>query len=225
MGGMGDADLDISLKFRDEGLVNVAAVCEVDTDRLIEAAKRVGDGCQTYDDYRKLLERPDLDGVVIATPDHWHARQTIDACRAGKHVYVEKPASCTVADGRAMVVAARENQRVVQVGSQARSAEPAHQVCTYVRNGMLGRVRKVTCWHSPNPTGGPSQQAAPPADARLGLLARAAQHASVRTGCLSPRFLPLDHGIGRRRNSRPRCTRNECDPLVSRRRQPVSCLD
>ncbi len=163
VGGMGGTHLDISLKFREEGLVNVAAVCEVDTERLAAAATRVGDGCQTYNDYRKLLERSDLDGVVIATPDHWHARQTIDACCAGKHVYVEKPASCTVADGRAMVTAAREHHRIVQVGSQARSAEPAHQVCTYVRNGMLGRVNKVTCWHSPNPTGGPSQEAPPPA--------------------------------------------------------------
>ena len=84
----------------------------------------------------------DIDAVVIASPDHWHAVQTVHACQAGKHVYVEKPASCTVADGRAMVEAARKHNRVVQVGSQARSAEPAHQVCTYLRNGMLGKVHQ-----------------------------------------------------------------------------------
>ena len=162
VGGMGGAHLDGSLAFRNLGMVNIAAVCEVDSNRLAAAAKRVGEGCQTYVDYRQLLERKDVDAVVIASPDHWHAVQTVHACQAGKHVYVEKPASCTVADGRAMVEAARSNARVVQVGSQARSAEPAHQVCTYLRNGMLGKVHQVTCWHTENPAGGPTQEASPP---------------------------------------------------------------
>ena len=162
IGGMGGSHLNMSLNFRKSGDVNIAAVCEADANRLAAAAKRVGDGCKTYRDYRKLLEQKDVDAVVIASPDHWHAHQTVHACRAGKHVYVEKPASCTVAAGRAMVEAARKHDRVVQVGSQARSAEPAHQVCTYIRNGMLGNVAKVTCWHSLNPAGGPSKQAPPP---------------------------------------------------------------
>jgi len=162
VGGMGSSHLDMSLNFRKAGVVDIAAVCEVDSKRLAAAAKRIGDGCKTYRDYRELLQQKDLDAVVIASPDHWHALQTIHACQAGKHVYVEKPASCTVADGRAMVEAARKHERVVQVGSQARSAEPAHQACTYLRNGMLGRVSKVTCWHSLNPSGGPTQQAPPP---------------------------------------------------------------
>jgi predicted dehydrogenase len=134
--------------------VNVAAVCEVDEGRLASAVKKVGPGCQPYRDYRYILDRDDVDAVVIATPDHWHAVQTVHACESGKHVYVEKPASCTVAEGQAMVTAAHKHNRVIQVGSQARSAEPAHQVCTYVRNGMLGTVRKVTTWHTLNPTGG-----------------------------------------------------------------------
>jgi predicted dehydrogenase len=162
IGGMGGAHLDISLSFRGEGLVNIAAVCEADANRLAAAAKRVGEGCVTFGDYRKLLERTDIDAVVIASPDHWHALQTVHACQAGKHVYVEKPASCTVAEGQAMVTAARKHDRVVQVGSQARSAEPAHQVCTYIRNGMLGKVSRVTCWHTLNPSGGPTQEAPPP---------------------------------------------------------------
>jgi len=162
VGGMGGSHLGWSLAFRDQGAVNIAAVCEADRNRLVAAAKRVGDGCETYGDYRKLLERKDLDAVIIASPDHWHALHAVHACQAGKHVYVEKPASCTVADGRVMVAAARKHNRVVQVGSQARSAEPAHQVCTYIRNGMLGRVSKVTCWHSPNPAGGDAKPDAPP---------------------------------------------------------------
>jgi predicted dehydrogenase len=162
VGGMGGAHLDMSLTFRNEGRVNIAAVCDADAKRLAAAGLKVGNGCRAYRDYRQLLEQPDIDAVVIASPDHWHALQTIHACQAGKHVYVEKPSSCTVADGQAMVAAARRHDRVVQVGSQARSAEPAHQVCTYLRNGMLGRVTKVTCWHTPNPTGGPSDPAPPP---------------------------------------------------------------
>ena len=162
IGGMGGGHLGNTLQFRQMGAVNIAAVCEADGNRLAAAAKKVGTGCDTYRDYRQLLERKDIDAVIIATPDHWHAVQTVHTCQAGKHVYVEKPASCTIAEGRAMVTAARKHNRVVQVGSQARSAEPAHQACTYLRNGMLGKVTKVTCWHSPSPAGGPSRQAPPP---------------------------------------------------------------
>lgn len=162
VGGMGGGHLQMSLDLRKAGSINIAAVCEADAKRLAAAAKKVGEPCRTCRDYRRLLEQKDIDAVVIASPDHWHALQTIHACQAGKHVYVEKPASCTVADGRAMVEAARTHKRVVQVGSQARSAEPAHQVCTYIRNGMLGRVKRVTCWHTTNPSGGPTKQAPPP---------------------------------------------------------------
>lgn len=152
VGGMGGTHLQISLDFRKAGLINIAAICEADSQRLEAAVKRVGADCHGVRDYRELLQRPDIDAVIIATPDHLHAMQTVHACQAGKHVYVEKPASCTVAEGQAMVRAAEKHQRVVQVGSQARSAEPAHQVCTYLRNGMLGKVNKVTCWHSTNST-------------------------------------------------------------------------
>ena len=162
IGGMGGSHLGMMLKFRELGVANIAAVCEVDDNRLASALKRVGPGCTPYRDYRYVLQRGDVDAVIFATPDHWHAVQTVHACESGKHVYVEKPASCTVEEGRAMVAAARKHRRVVQVGSQARSAKPAHDACTYIRNGMLGRVRKVTCWHSLNPTGGTKAPAAPP---------------------------------------------------------------
>jgi len=154
VGGMGGAHLKMSLDFRASGDVNIAAVCEADEARLMGAVKQVGPGCNAYRDYRYVLERDDVDAVILATPDHWHAVQTVHACQSGKHVYVEKPASCTVAEGQAMVAAARKHDRVVQVGSQARSARPAHQACTYIRNGMLGTIKRVTTWHDPNPTGG-----------------------------------------------------------------------
>ena len=162
VGGMGSVDLANMMFFRDQGAVNIAAVCDVEADRLKAAVKKVGAGVQPYRDYRHILERTDIDAVVIATPDHWHAVQTVQACETGKHVYVEKPSSVTIAEGQAMVEAARRHRRVVQVGSQARSAQPAHDACQFIRNGQLGRVPTVTCWHSLNPIGGLAPDEAPP---------------------------------------------------------------
>jgi len=174
IGGMASGHLARGLKLRKEGRTNIAAVCEVDSDRLAQAQAKVGESCKTYSDYRRLLEQKDIDAVVIGSPDHWHAMHTIHACEAGKHVYVEKPASCTPAGGRAMVKAARANNRIVQVGSQGRSGVPTQLVANYVRNGMIGKVSKVTCWHAPNPSGGPRRKEEPPAnldwDAWLGAL-------------------------------------------------------
>ena len=163
IGGMGGNHLSQSLKFREAGNVNIAALCDVDEQRLALAVKSVGAGATPYRDYRYILQRPDIDAVIIAAPDHWHAVMAVHACESGKHVYVEKPSSVTIADGRAMVLAARKHNRVVQVGSQARSAEPAWQACTYVRNGMLGRVHTVKCWHQLNPVGGTAPDSEPPA--------------------------------------------------------------
>ncbi len=154
VGGMGSVDLANMLAIQAQGRAEVAAVCDVDEERLEASLKRTGPGVRPYRDYRYILERKDIDAVVIATPDHWHAVQTIHACETGKHVYVEKPSSVAIADGRAMVEAARRHRRVVQVGSQARSAKPAHDACQFIRNGQLGRVHTVTCWHVPNPMGG-----------------------------------------------------------------------
>jgi predicted dehydrogenase len=147
---------------REEGRVEIAAVCEVDSTRLAKAVAEAGEGTKGYRDYRRMLERKDMDAVLISTPDHWHPVQCVHACEAGKHVYVEKPASVALTDGRAMVNAARRFKRVVQVGSQGRSARPAHAACTFIRNGMLGRVHTVTCWHSLNPVGGTDPDSNPP---------------------------------------------------------------
>jgi predicted dehydrogenase len=125
---------------------NVVAVCEVDADRLAEAAaavEKAGAKPQAFGDYRKMLEMKDLDGVCITTPDHWHALQTIHACQAGKDVYCEKPLTLVVAEGRAMVNAARQNNRIVQTGSQQRSAKEFRQACELVRNGAIGKVKTV----------------------------------------------------------------------------------
>jgi hypothetical protein len=133
----------------------LVAVCDVDTERrdqalstteaIYAAAKQQGSykGCAAYNDYRELLARPDIDAVVIATPDHWHTTQSIDAVRAGKDVYCEKPVSVTMEEGRRLVQAVRANKRVFQTGTQYRSIHAIRTVCQFVRNGGLGHVRSA----------------------------------------------------------------------------------
>src|SRR5678815_2644035 len=136
VGGRGNENLKEFLK-------NAAAVCDVDKARAAATAKKVeaaGNSCEVFSDYRKLLDRKDIDAVVISTPDHWHALTTIHACQAGKDVYCEKPLSLTIAEGRKMVEAARANKRVVQTGSQQRSDAKFRQACEYVRSGRLGQI-------------------------------------------------------------------------------------
>src|SRR5438874_4631594 len=107
--------------------VEVVSLCDVDKKMLAEAAEIVagrqksGKTPRTYADYREMLKEKDLDIVLIATPDHWHALPMIAACEAGADVYVQKPISVDVAEGKAMLAAARKNKRVVQVGLQRRS--------------------------------------------------------------------------------------------------------
>ncbi len=164
-GGMGMTHVRNMLRFQQEGKITIAAVCDVDENFLETAVTTVGSGVKSCRDYRRILERKDIDAVVIATPDHWHAAQTVHACQSGKHVYVEKPASVTVREGRAMVRAARDNKVAVQVGAQARTAKGGWHTCRAIRNGIVGRVRKVTCWHYANPVdASPVADSAPPAE-------------------------------------------------------------
>jgi predicted dehydrogenase len=126
---------------------HAVAVCDVDKDVLAKAValahEKGGKKVLAFSDYRALLDRKDVDAVVVTTPDHWHALITTDACRAGKDVYCEKPLSLTVAEGRAMVEAARAHARVVQTGSQQRSDARFRLACELVRNGRLGKVKRV----------------------------------------------------------------------------------
>lgn len=151
IGGMGATHLNNLLRFEKEGKVRIAALCDCDENRLEAAWENTGKRATPYHDYRSILERKDIDAVLIATPDHWHAVQTVHACETGKHVYVEKPASVTVREGQAMVKAARANKVAVQVGAQARTALGAWQTCRAIRNGIVGKVNKVTCWHYASP--------------------------------------------------------------------------
>lgn len=131
--------------------VQVVAVCDVYEPQLAEVKKRAADA-EAIKDYRKLLDRKDIDAVIVGSPDHWHALHTIDACKAGKDVYVEKPISTTIAEGRAMVEAARKYKRVVQVGTQQRSGDHYQQAAKLVQSGALGKVTFVRTWNFGNQT-------------------------------------------------------------------------
>jgi predicted dehydrogenase len=131
--------------------VEVRAVCDVYEPNLRKAAS-MAEGARTHGDFRQLLERKEIDAVVIGTPDHWHALQTVMACDAGKDVYVEKPTSVAIGEGRRMVEAARRNDRIVQVGTQQRSGPHFRYAVEIVRSGQLGDITFVRTWNYKNAT-------------------------------------------------------------------------
>ena len=130
----------------------VAAICDVDEGHCQRGRKLAGGKADLYGDHRKMLERQDIDAVVVASPDHWHALHSIHACEAGKDVYCEKPMMKTHAGGLAMVRAARRFGRVVQSGMQGRSTRVGRYSAQFIRNGHCGTVRNVRTWHPRNPT-------------------------------------------------------------------------
>ena len=150
VGGMGSGHLGRYARSRG---FPALAVCDVDERKRDEAAARVGPYCTKHGDYRELLDREDIEAVVIAVPDHWHALVAVHACEAGKDVYCEKPLSLTVREARAMVEAARRYARVFQTGSQQRSSSEFRRACELVRSGRIGKVETVlvNVWGSSRP--------------------------------------------------------------------------
>lgn len=147
-GGMGRGDLRDFLRVKN---VTCVGLCDVDDEQTAKAAKVAEDGGSpapriTTRDFRRLLDDRELEAVIIGTPDHWHALPTVMACQAGKDVYVEKPLSLTIGEGRIMVDAARKNNRIVQMGTQQRSASHYREAVDYVKSGKLGKVRLVRAW-------------------------------------------------------------------------------
>ena len=145
----------------------VVAISDVRKSHLEKTNKRLGGKIDTYTDFRKMLDRKDIDAVIVATPDHWHAINTIDACEAGKDVYCEKPVSATILEGRKMVEAARKNKRVVTVGLHRRSSEHYAEIAQMVQEGEIGQVTAMRCYHRSNmyPAGiGHAPVTEPPAD-------------------------------------------------------------
>jgi predicted dehydrogenase len=147
LGNRGDQVLDAFLQHKD---ADVVAICDIYPPYLDFAAAKIGTSPKPYRDYRQLLEHKGLDAVVINTPDHWHALQTIHACQAGKDVYVEKPLSLCVVEGRKMVEAARKHERVVQVGLQRRSSPQNREAAEIIRKGGIGKVTMVRAFHIQN---------------------------------------------------------------------------
>jgi predicted dehydrogenase len=151
--------------------VEVVSLCDVDRRMLAAAAERIGarqaskKKPRTYGDYRKMLAEKDLDIVLVATPDHWHALPMIAAVEAGADVYVQKPISIDVAEGQAMLAAAREHRRVVQVGLQRRSTPHLVEARDRIlREGKLGRIGlvEIYCYYHMRATGNPPDTAPPP---------------------------------------------------------------
>jgi len=172
LGNRGDQVLDAFLQQKDAEIV---AVCDIHEPYVDFAAAKAGGRPAQHSDYRKVLEMKDVDAVVINTPDHWHALQMIQACEAGKDVYVEKPLSLVVSEGRAMVNAAREHKRVVQVGIHRRSAAFVKEAADLVRTGAVGAITVARAFHVqnewPRGIGAPPDEPPPPGfnwDAWLG---------------------------------------------------------
>ena len=124
----------------------VVALSDVDEDRLHALANLAAPKARLYRDYRRVLDDRTVQAVIVATPDHWHALMTVDACNAGKDVYVEKPVSNRVREGRIMVNAARRNRRVVQVGLQQRSGSHFQRAAKIIKDGDLGEIHYAQCW-------------------------------------------------------------------------------
>src|SRR5260370_2336136 len=146
IGRQGSSDLRAFLKQPD---VTVAALCDVYAPAL-EAAGKLAPAAAKVRDAREIFDNKDIDVVLVGSPDHWHPLHTILACRAGKDVYVEKPVSVTIAEGRKMVEAARKYQRVVQVGSQEHSGVHVKKAVDIVHSGVLGKIALVRAWHYSN---------------------------------------------------------------------------
>jgi predicted dehydrogenase len=147
-GGMGRADLRDFLKVKN---IECVALCDVDDSQVAKTIKEIAEPAAqkpglTPRDFRKVLELKELDAVIVATPDHWHALPTVMACQAGKDVYVEKPLSVAIAEGRVMVETARKHDRVVQMGTQQRSGPHYAEAVEYVKSGKLGKIRLVRAW-------------------------------------------------------------------------------
>ena len=161
LGGMGRGDSSNIARFAD-----IVAVCDVDRKHAESAAadQRIGKGkADIYEDYRELLDRQDLDLVTISTPDHWHSKIAIDAMRAGKHIYCQKPLTLTIEEGQQIRKVLQETGVTFQVGTQQRSHGPFAKAVAMCRDGRIGNVQKVSVRIGGAPRGGPFAKQAPPA--------------------------------------------------------------
>jgi myo-inositol 2-dehydrogenase / D-chiro-inositol 1-dehydrogenase len=163
-------DSEVTGVLRHHELARFVAVCDVDTVRIADAktrieqdyARRFGSGnyanLKTYVDYREMLQDKSIDAVCISTPDHWHAQQTVEAALAGKDIFLQKPASLTIKEGRQMADVVKRTGRILQQGSQQRSDPFFRLGCELVRNGRIGKVREVYIGLPTDPAGGNTKE-------------------------------------------------------------------
>ena len=123
--------------------MKIAAVCDIWDVHLDEGKKLAEPKAFATKDYRELLDRKDIDAVLIGTPDHWHVPMTVDACAAGKDVYVEKPLTHDLSEGQQVIDAQNKHSRIVQVGTQQRTMPHMQKACEIVKSGQLGKIHKV----------------------------------------------------------------------------------
>ncbi|MCK4293224.1 MAG: Gfo/Idh/MocA family oxidoreductase [Planctomycetes bacterium] len=165
VGGRGGGLMREVMRHAKAGTTKVAAVCDIDENRLAKAVMTAGAGVTPYRDYRYILERKDIDMVVMGTPDHWHGVQVVHAAECGKHMYCEKPACCTIEEGKAMVAAVKKAGVSVQIGSQGRSQPEAYLAHRYLVNDNIGHISRVDCFHYPSPEDrNPVPDSDPPAE-------------------------------------------------------------
>jgi predicted dehydrogenase len=167
IGRMGSGNLSIALKNPNFEIVSVCDVYKPHLDDGIAIAKRAGADVKPVKDFREILADKSIDAVCISTPDHWHAYMTVEACKAGKDVYVEKPLSTWIDEGKKMVEAARKYNRVVQAGTMQRSGIHFQKAAKLVQDGALGQVTMCRTWMdglSPKEGIGNLPDGAPPED-------------------------------------------------------------
>lgn len=162
-GGMGAANMRNLMEFPD---VEVAALCDVDDARVTgdfeNVSKKYGRKPDVYKDYRKILDRKDIDAIIVGTPDHWHALVLIGACEAGKDAYCEKPISHDITEAISMAGAVKAHKRIVQCGTWQRSTKEFTDAIAYIRAGKLGKVVLCRAWITDNQRVGRQQPSTPP---------------------------------------------------------------
>lgn len=173
VGRMGTGDLTEALGIKQ---TQVVAVCDVDSKRVQIAQKRVDSfyaqqnpggqykGCAGYGDFRELIARGDIDAVQISTPDHWHTIPTVEAAKAGKDIFLQKPLSLTIEEGRLVSDTVRRYGRIFQIGSQQRSDRRFRQACELVRNGRIGKLHTIKVGFGTDPGCGPKPEMPVPAN-------------------------------------------------------------
>ncbi len=157
-------DMDVPGVLKHPQRARIVAVADFDSKRAELARRKIEQSYEkslsqtvavkTYADYREIIARPDIDAVMISTPDHWHAQPVVEAALAGKDIYVQKPLSMTIAEGRLVSDVVRTQKRVLQIGSQQRSTEQFHRACELVRNGVIGKLKSIQIGLPIDPPGG-----------------------------------------------------------------------